>query len=109
MIFIERLEELLKEKGVTTNKMCIDLKIGKNSMVNWRERGNLPNSETLAALSDYFNVSTDYLLGRTDNPSPIGEVFAAHFKDDQDFSDLPEEDQEAVRGVIAALRAKHKK
>ena len=27
-----------------------------------------PNAERVAAIADYFNVSTDYLLGRTDNP-----------------------------------------
>ena len=32
-----------------------------------------PNAERLQEIADYFNVSTDYLLGRTDNPAIAGE------------------------------------
>ena len=32
-----------------------------------------PKSDRLQEIADYFNVSTDYLLGRTDNPAIIGE------------------------------------
>ena len=31
-----------------------------------------PNAERLQEIADYFNVSTDYLLGRTDNPTIAG-------------------------------------
>ncbi|MEA5003815.1 MAG: helix-turn-helix transcriptional regulator [Christensenella sp.] len=108
-MFIERLNELLKEKGVSAHKMSLELGLGKNAYTHWRDRGNLPSGDVLDKIADYFEVSTDYLLGRTENPSPINEVAAAHFKNDVDFSDLSEEDKEAVRGVIDALRAKHKK
>lgn len=91
MSFLERLEELLQQENITTNRMCTDLKIGKNSMVNWRERGNLPNGETLQKMADYFGVSVDYLLGRSDNPSLVGEVFAASSKDEDFYGNLSEE------------------
>ena len=32
-------------------------------------KGNQPSAERLQQIADYFNVSTDYLLGRTDNPN----------------------------------------
>lgn len=109
MTFIEKIDELLKQKGVSAHKMSLELELNKNAVSAWRDRGTVPSGDTISKLADYFEVSTDYLLGRTENPSPINEVAAAHFKNDMDFSDLSEEDKEAVRGVIDALRAKHKK
>lgn len=109
MGFIERLDEQLKKKGIAKIKFAHDLGYSKNAYSEWKSGVTKSYMNKIDDIADYFDVSVDYLLGRTDNPSPIGEVFAAHFKDDKDFSDLSPEDQEAVRGVIAALRAKHKK
>lgn len=109
MIFIERLDKLLKEKGVNKTTFLQDLNYSKNAYSEWKSGVTKSYMNKIDSIADYFGVSVDYLLGRSENPSPINEIAAAHFKDDMDFSDLPEEDQEAVRGVIAALRAKHKK
>ena len=54
MIFVERTLNLIKKDNITKNKLLIDLNLSKNSFVDWEKR-------------DYFNVSTDYLLGRTDD------------------------------------------
>lgn len=63
MNFVDKVLELINKKGVTKNKMLTDLNLGKNSFVNWSERGTIPNGETLSKIASYFNVSTDYLLG----------------------------------------------
>lgn len=63
MKFIDILNMLLMESGVSRNKFCADLEIGKNSVANWELRGNTPDGEVLAKIAAYFNVSTDYLLG----------------------------------------------
>lgn len=72
MSFLKILDELLDKNNTTVNKMCVELNIGKNSMVNWRERGNLPNGATLIKIADYFDVSTDYLLGRAQKKETQG-------------------------------------
>lgn len=104
-----RIKELCEQKRLQQKQVAQDLGIAASTMSQYATGSREPDFGTLNRIADYFGVSTDYLLGRTDNPSPIGEVAAAHFKDDKIFSDLTEEEQEAVRGVIAALRAKHKK
>lgn len=108
MSFLERLEELLQQKNMTTNRMCTELKIGKNSMVNWRERGNLPNGETLQKMADYFDVSVDYLLGRSDERNLITK-HAASTVDDTQYDDLPEEAIQEMETFRQFLKEKYKK
>lgn len=69
-MFIKRLMALIEQKGITKNKMLSDLNLGKNSFVNWDNRGTIPGGETLASIAEYFDVSVDYLLGNTDTKKP---------------------------------------
>lgn len=66
--FIENLHFLLSEKSMTKNQFLKNLHLGKNSIYNWKNRNTLPNGSTLIAIADYFDVSLDYLVGRTDDP-----------------------------------------
>lgn len=68
MTFLEIVLKLLKEKGISKNKMLTDLKLSKNSFVDWTKYGNIPNGETLSKIAEYFNVTADYLLGKSDSP-----------------------------------------
>ena len=73
-MFIEKVKELLKEKGITKNKLLTDLQLGKNSFVNWESRGTVPSGEVLAKIANYFGVSVDYLLGNEEQkPAPASE------------------------------------
>ena len=66
-MFLERTLELIEKKNISKNKLLTDLGLGKNSFVNWSERGTVPSAETIEKIADYFGVTTDYLLGRTDD------------------------------------------
>lgn len=65
-MFLERTLELIERDKISKNKLLMDLGLGKNSFVNWSERGTVPSAETIEKIADYFGVTTDYLLGRTD-------------------------------------------
>ena len=69
MNFPERLTMLQQGKGVT--KQNIDATIGLSRVAYYRyEKGERePTASILIALADYFDVSLDYLVGRTDNPT----------------------------------------
>lgn len=71
MTFYETLYKLMKENHLTSKQLSESLKIGKNQIKYWKDNGNIPSGDTLIALSDYFDVSIDYLLGRTDDPKAI--------------------------------------
>ena len=64
--FSERLRELRREKKVTQAKMADFLGIKLRSYQNYEGSSRRPDYEGLVALADYFDVTTDYLLGRTD-------------------------------------------
>ncbi len=67
-MFLERVLSLIDRKGISKNKMLTDLKLNKNSFVDWDKRGNTPKGEVLSKIAEYFGVSVDYLLGNTDSP-----------------------------------------
>ena len=62
-MFLEKLLNLISERGITKNKLLTDLKINHNAFVAWERRGTIPSGETLLKIADYFGVSVDYLLG----------------------------------------------
>ena len=64
--FLSRFESLCSEKKVTHYKVASDCLFDKSNISRWISKGFLPELEILELLCDYFNVSPDYLLGRTD-------------------------------------------
>lgn len=65
-IFAERLLELRKEKGVSQAKLAKELSVSYAVVCYWETDRSEPTAPNLVKLADYFNVSIDYLLGRTD-------------------------------------------
>lgn len=62
-MFYDRLQELCKERGVALTNVIVDtLKMSRGNLSRWKN-GAVPKGDTLSALSEYFGVSTDYLLG----------------------------------------------
>ncbi|MCL2461370.1 MAG: helix-turn-helix domain-containing protein [Defluviitaleaceae bacterium] len=60
----ERLKECRKNKGVTQKTVAEFLGINATSYQKYELSLREPNIDTLIKLADYFDVSTDYLLGR---------------------------------------------
>lgn len=75
--FLETVLSLLSKKGVSKNKMLTDLELGKNSFVNWENRGTIPGGNTLNKIAEYFEVSTDYLLGKEKTSSENDKEMSA--------------------------------
>lgn len=63
-----RLKELRKSKGISQLKLAMDLGMNQNSISRYENLERQADYATLIKFADYFNVSIDYLLGRTDNP-----------------------------------------
>ena len=62
----EKIKELAKKRGKSLGQVEEDLGYGRNTL--YKIKNSTPNAERIAEIANYFNVSTDYLLGRTDNP-----------------------------------------
>ena len=63
-----RLRELRKARGISQLKLAMDLNTNQNTISRYETGEREPGITELIALSDYFDVSVDYLLERTDNP-----------------------------------------
>lgn len=63
-----RLKELRQKKRVSQVKLAIDLNMNQNSISRYENGIREADYATLIAFADYFGVSIDYLLERTDNP-----------------------------------------
>ena len=63
-----RLKELRISKGISQLKLAMDLSMNQNSISRYENGQREADYATLIRIADYFDVSVDYLLGRTDNP-----------------------------------------
>ena len=64
-----RLKELRKGKKISQLKLAMDLHMNQNSISRYENEEREADYATLIRFADYFHVSIDYLLGRTDDPS----------------------------------------
>ncbi|MGT2807577.1 transcriptional regulator [Streptococcus iniae] len=70
-MFPERLKELRKNAGYANQtNIAKELKISQQTYSQWESGKREPSKKTLEKLSNFFNVSTDYLLGNTDIKNP---------------------------------------
>lgn len=65
--FHARLKQLTEENNTKFSSISNKMPFAKNSIYEWMRTGALPSLEYLYALANYFHVSVDYLLGRTDD------------------------------------------
>ena len=84
----EKIKELADKQGISLNKLEEKLGFSRNTIYNMKK--STPNVERVSMIADYFNVSTDYLLGRTDNPNVASEIFTTADGRTVDLSNLRE-------------------
>lgn len=63
-----RLKELRQKHNISQLKLAMDLSMNQNTISRYETGEREADYKTLIKIADYFNVSIDYLLGRTDNP-----------------------------------------
>ena len=66
-----RLKELREKSGISQLKLAMDLNMNQNSISRYENREREADYDTLIRFADYFDVSLDYLLGRTDEKNEI--------------------------------------
>ncbi len=68
-IMIFRLKALRQGRHISQVRLSLDLNLSQNSISRYENMEREAGYETLILIADYFHVSLDYLLGRTDNPT----------------------------------------
>lgn len=105
----EKIKELADKKGISINRLEEQLGFSRNTIYNMKTKK--PNAERIAEIADYFNVSTDYLLGRTDNPRIASDDTTSEYTTEDlrkmarnaktfDGKPLTDEDVDAITNII---------
>ena len=70
MIFADKVVQLRKKSGWSQEELAEKLNVTRQSVSKWEGAQSIPDLEKILQLAQIFGVSTDYLLGRTDDPTP---------------------------------------
>lgn len=68
-IFATRLKLLRDQKKISTVGLAKEIGISKQAISQFEKELTYPHCNTLCSLADYFDVSIDYLVGRSDDPT----------------------------------------
>ena len=66
-----RLKHLREERKLLSKDFAKIMNVEPATITNWEKGNRFPKDSMLIKIADYFDCSTDYLLGRTENPSAI--------------------------------------
>lgn len=64
--FGKKLKELRTEKGISQQKLAFEIHYAQSIVCDWENEKAEPSASAIAAVSEYFDVSCDYLLGKAD-------------------------------------------
>lgn len=83
-MFGDQIKNLRMSKCLNQVEMAKILGVTKQSVSNWENENIMPSVDMLIKLSQFFNVSTDYLLGLTENHAlnteGLSEIQIAHIQ-----------------------------
>lgn len=106
MTIVERIQKLMTEKHVSSIAE-LERKAGLPNGQIRRWDSSTPGIDKVAKVADYFNVSLDYLMGRTDTPfleiPKKVETIAAHIDEN-----VTEEELEDIQKYIEFIKSQHK-
>lgn len=102
-MFCDTLKKLRDESNLTQSELANKLNITRSSLSLYELGKRTPDFDTLSKIADFFNVSADYLLGRTNVRNNV-ETFAAHTDDD-----LSDEAKAELENFKDYLRNKYSK
>lgn len=114
-MFGDRLKELRIEKNLTQAQLAKFLNISPSSIGMYEKNRRIPDTETLKRFAKYFNVSVDYLIGKSDIKESAEELLKdprttiALHNDNGIDDELPEEAKKEIENFIEYVKQKYKK
>jgi len=101
-----RLFELRTEKNLSQREIAKIMNVSQGTYNNWENSNTQPSIEQLIALADFFEVSVDYLIGRTDD---TGAMLQPLFQTKHDYASklfysVDDDVQDAVLTILKKLQ-----
>ena len=102
---VNRITELCDSKSISVNQMLKECGLSK-SVVDNLKKGSIPSVDKLSAISEFFDVSVDYLLCRTENPAVVDDEWLATpvaLSAPEGYDALTEEGKKQIQELIKIL------
>ena len=83
-MFVERIKYIRKQHKETQQEMADRIGVSQRSVASWENGTRMPSYDVLISIANVYSVTTDYLLGRTDDPQlyrhelPMPEGYSAY-------------------------------
>ncbi len=113
IMFYDVYVSLCNSIGKKPGTVAQELGINKSNVTNWKKQGYTPRGEALQHIADYFDVTTDFLLGKEKAPAESGgravsdeDIMFALWGDTED---IDKDDLEDVKRYAAFVRERKRK
>ena len=105
---MNRIKELRIEKGITQADLAKILKISDRAVGYYENGAREPDYNTLLKISEYFDVSIDYLLGASDirNPNSDNKADKKFMAFWEEYKDLEDADKNILHATLMAIKAR---
>lgn len=106
----ERLKKLRLEHNISQTELAKQFNIARSTLSQYESNQRTPSDDIKLKISDYFNVSLDYLIGKTDikNYEDDSNITVA-LHSDHEYDALPEEAKKEIENYIEYIKQKYKK
>lgn len=110
----EMLRKLRHENGIYQKELAKYLNVSNGTISNYEKGTHSPDLDTLQKFAEYFGVSTDYLLGRTefsDNLNILNDSFSTDYTVSQFMNtvlELPSKDRESLSDYVNLLKLRQR-
>ncbi|WP_349551539.1 helix-turn-helix domain-containing protein [Leuconostoc pseudomesenteroides] len=99
---LDRIKYLAKQKELSLSQIEKDANLAKTSIYTWKNK--TPNAKNLEKVATILDTNTDYLLGRSNDPSPIDEEDDPSMFFRIDMRNVPEEDRDEFKAQLKLLK-----
>jgi transcriptional regulator with XRE-family HTH domain len=97
--FAQRLRELRTDRKLTQKRLGEILEVNSTTITKWEQGKFEPPTEMIKKIAVYFDVSTDYLLGQTDEISPVDDLKAQINSSTPDLNKIVKHTKPHINGV----------
>lgn len=113
--FSNRLKELRKDKKITQSELGNILGVAKTTISMYENGNSTPNDDIKLKMCEYFNVSLDYLVGKSNIKQSADSIIDSNPKENtvalhtDDYDELPQEAKDEINNFIEYVKQKYKK
>jgi transcriptional regulator with XRE-family HTH domain len=106
MDIVDRIFDLLKQRNIKQKELSAETGITEGNISDWKKGRSHPTSEAIIKIAKYFDVSTDYLFGLTDNPAPLGNAVTREEKLQRNIALMSPEQRKRAEEYIEFLKSR---